>query len=95
MKNLFVLIVAMFAMDSALCTDKADSSFWYYGTYHLKTKSEIATYLGVRRDTVYRWIDRHSMPAHKIGRLWKFKKDEVDEWVKTGGASTFDSESKK
>ncbi|MDA3835113.1 MAG: excisionase family DNA-binding protein [Spirochaetales bacterium] len=27
-----------------------------------------------------------SMPAHKIGRLWKFKRDEVDEWVRNGGA---------
>jgi len=26
------------------------------------------------------------MPAHKIGRLWKFKKDEVDEWVREGKA---------
>lgn len=48
---------------------------------------EIAAYLGVRRDTIYRWIDRHLMPAHRMGRLWKFKKDEVDEWVKAGGAA--------
>nr|MBF0223741.1 helix-turn-helix domain-containing protein [Desulfobulbaceae bacterium] len=48
---------------------------------------EIATYLGVRRDTVYRWIDRHSMPAHKIGRLWKFKKEQIDAWVEDGGAA--------
>ena len=27
------------------------------------------------------------MPAHRMGRLWKFKKDEVDEWVKAGGAA--------
>jgi hypothetical protein len=27
------------------------------------------------------------MPGHKIGRLWKFNKKEVDEWVKSGGAS--------
>jgi hypothetical protein len=27
------------------------------------------------------------MPAHKIGRLWKFKKDEIDEWVRKGGSS--------
>jgi len=40
----------------------------------------------VTSDTVYRWIDKHSMPAHRMGRLWKFKKDELDEWVKTGGA---------
>ena len=42
---------------------------------------EIAEYLGVKRDTVYKWIGRKSMPAHKLGRLWKFKKSEVDEWV--------------
>ena len=27
------------------------------------------------------------MPAHKVGRLWKFKTNEVDEWVKAGGAA--------
>lgn len=47
---------------------------------------EISKYLGVSNDTVYRWIDNHNMPAHKIGRLWKFKKDEMDEWVRSGGA---------
>lgn len=48
---------------------------------------EIGTYLGVKRDTVYKWISEKSMPAHKVGRLWKFKKDQVDEWVRQGGAS--------
>ena len=43
--------------------------------------------LGVSSDTVYRWNDKHAMPAHRMGRLWKFKKDEVDEWVKAGGAA--------
>ena len=46
---------------------------------------EIAAYLGVKRDTVYKWIDRKHMPAHKVGRLWKFRKDEVDQWVRNGG----------
>jgi hypothetical protein len=27
------------------------------------------------------------MPGHKIGRLWKFDKQEVDAWVKSGGAN--------
>ena len=44
---------------------------------------EIGNYLGVKRDTVYNWFKKR-MPAHKIDRLWKFKKDEVDEWVATG-----------
>lgn len=48
---------------------------------------EISKHLGVSIDTVYRWIERHSMPAHRMGRLWKFKKDEIDSWVKVGGAS--------
>ena len=38
---------------------------------------EIAAYLGVKRDTVYKWIDRRQMPGHKVGRLWKFRKEEV------------------
>ena len=48
---------------------------------------EIAAYLGIKRDTVYKWIKEKGIPAHKVGRLWKFKKNEVDEWVKTIGAS--------
>ena len=48
---------------------------------------EIGGYLGVKRDTVYKWISEKNMPAHRMGRLWRFKKDEVDEWVKTGGAA--------
>jgi excisionase family DNA binding protein len=49
---------------------------------------EIAEHLGVKRDTLYKWIDRKKMPAHKVGRLWKFKKTEVDEWVRSGGGRT-------
>lgn len=43
---------------------------------------EICLYLGVKRDSVYKWIRAKGMPAHKIGRFWKFKKNQVDEWVK-------------
>ena len=43
---------------------------------------EVAAYLGVKRDTIYKWINRRNMPAHKAGRLWKFRKEEVDEWVR-------------
>jgi type I restriction enzyme M protein len=44
--------------------------------------TEICTYLGVSNDTVYKWIDKRGLPAHRMGRLWKFKKDEIDatEW---------------
>lgn len=49
--------------------------------------SEISQYLGISNDTVYKWIEHKELPAHKIGRLWKFKKDEVDEWVRSGKAA--------
>ena len=47
---------------------------------------DVAKHLGVARDSVYRWIENRALPAHKIGRLWKFKLSEVDEWVRAGGA---------
>ena len=48
---------------------------------------EICSYLGLGRDTVIKWIAEKNMPAHKIGKLWKFKTEEVDEWIKSGGAA--------
>ena len=48
---------------------------------------EIAVYLGIKPDTVYKWIQRKELPAHKVGRLWKFRKEEVDEWVVAGTAA--------
>ena len=47
---------------------------------------EIMGHLGVARDTVYRWIDTKGLPAHRLGKLWKFKVSEVDAWVRSGGA---------
>jgi excisionase family DNA binding protein len=53
---------------------------------------EIAAYLGIKGDTAYKWIAEKQMPAHRLGRLWKFRKDEVDEWVKSGGSAEYDSQ---
>ncbi len=53
---------------------------------------EIAAYLGIKRDTVYKWIADKQMPDHKVGRLWKFRKEEVDEWVKSGRAKESDGD---
>lgn len=49
--------------------------------------SEISEYLGVVRESVYRWLAKGSMPGHKLGRHWKFRKEEIDEWVRSGGAN--------
>lgn len=47
----------------------------------------ITDYLGVSRETVLQWISNRNMPAHKVGRLWKFKISEVDDWIRSGGAA--------
>ena len=49
---------------------------------------DIAAHLGVTKDTVYVWIAEKAMPAHKVGRLWKFQASEVDEWVRSGSAAS-------
>ena len=48
---------------------------------------EIASHLGVSKETVYRWLEQQKIPGHKIGRLWKFRSSEVDAWVIDGGAT--------
>jgi len=48
-------------------------------------EEEAANYLDVNKDTIRNWIKQgKEIPAHKIGRSWKFKRSELDEWVKSG-----------
>ncbi len=46
---------------------------------------DVAKHLSAAKDSIYRWIEHRGLPAHKVGRLWKFKLSEVDEWVRVGG----------
>jgi excisionase family DNA binding protein len=48
---------------------------------------EVAQYLGVSRSAIYKWIERHNLPAHKAGRLWKFSRAEVDAWLRNDQAT--------
>ena len=49
---------------------------------------EAANYMGVNKDTIRNWIKKDTrIPAHKIGKLWKFKKSELDAWIKSGDSA--------
>lgn len=51
----------------------------------LQSVDDIREYLGVSRDTVYKWIEKRGLPGYRLGRLWKFKREEVEEWVEKDG----------
>ena len=40
---------------------------------------EIAAYLGIKRDTGYKWITEKRMPAHRVGASGNFAKEDVGE----------------
>lgn len=47
---------------------------------------DVASHLGVAKESVYRWIESMRMPVHRIGKPRKFKLSEIDDWVRRGGA---------
>lgn len=48
----------------------------------------LCEYLKASRSTVYKLAQSAMVPAHKVGRLWRFNLDEIDKWLRTqSGAS--------
>ena len=47
------------------------------------TIKEICEYLSISRHTLMFWINKHGLPAHKIGGTWRMKISEVDKWVES------------
>lgn len=46
---------------------------------------EAAEYLGIKTVTLRNWIKKNDdLPAHRVGKLWKFKRSELDEWISSG-----------
>lgn len=53
---------------------------------------EAAEYIGVKPATLRGWVrnQKNDIPSHKIGRLWKFKKSEIDDWINSGKSAIED-----
>ena len=46
---------------------------------------DAAAYLGIKTVTLRNWIKKKpDIPAHRVGKLWKFKRSELDEWIASG-----------
>lgn len=47
----------------------------------LLTLEEVADYLRLSKDTVYRLANTGKLPASKVGNQWRFRKLDVDQWI--------------
>jgi excisionase family DNA binding protein len=44
--------------------------------------AETAAYLGLSPKTIYCWAEKSAMPAYKVGRVWRFDRTELDDFVR-------------
>lgn len=53
------------------------------GKDEMMTVEEVARYLKVKPQTVYKWAQEGRIPAAKLGREWRFRRGILDEWIDT------------
>jgi len=45
------------------------------------TLEEVALYLRLKPQTIYRWAQEKRIPAVKLGKEWRFRKSILDRWL--------------
>ena len=53
---------------------------------------ELHGYIGLAISTIYTYSSKNLIPHYKAGHLLRFKIDEIDDWIESGGASTKENE---
>jgi excisionase family DNA binding protein len=53
----------------------------------IMTTREVAEYLRTSVETIKRMARRGALPAAKLGRNWRFRKADIDDWLETGGSA--------
>ncbi len=43
---------------------------------------DTAKYLGLSPKTIYSWAEKGTIPAYKVGRVWRFDRAELDDFVR-------------
>ncbi|MDD3151182.1 MAG: helix-turn-helix domain-containing protein [Candidatus Gastranaerophilales bacterium] len=51
------------------------------------TVEDVCRYLVATKETVYRWIKKKGLPAHRIGKRWMFRRSKINSWVESGKAA--------
>ena len=63
-------------MRTVIIMIKEESDRWY-------SINKTREYLVIKRNARLTWIEKRGKPLLKIGRTWKFKISEIDEWMRS------------
>jgi excisionase family DNA binding protein len=48
----------------------------------LMSIDELADYLGLQKQTIYNWLHQKKISGIKIGKVWRFQRQEIEHWLK-------------
>jgi excisionase family DNA binding protein len=51
----------------------------------LMNVDELADYLGLKKQTIYNWLNQKKIKGIKIGKVWRFDRKYIDDWLKDLG----------
>jgi len=45
------------------------------------TMDDLAVYLKVSKSTLYKLVQEGTVPGHKVGKHWRFRRSTIDQWL--------------
>ncbi len=51
----------------------------------LLTLGEVSSFLKVPKSTIYKLARERRLPGHKVGKHWRFVREEIESWVQSSG----------
>lgn len=49
----------------------------------LMSLDELADYLGLGKQTLYNWLHQKKISGIKIGKVWRFERKEIEQWLRS------------
>ncbi len=51
--------------------------------YSLMDVEELASYLRLKKQTIYNWLHENKISGIKVGGVWRFDKKDIDKWLRS------------
>ncbi|MFH0877911.1 MAG: helix-turn-helix domain-containing protein [Candidatus Omnitrophota bacterium] len=51
--------------------------------YSLMDVEELASYLRLKKQTIYNWLHESKISGIKVGGVWRFDKKDVNRWLRS------------